>query len=52
MFDLEDYKKYWSKAELDEIISEIKAEFPNDELMFELHLMRALKIKEKPSSHS
>lgn len=47
MFNLEEFKKYWSKEELEKIVNEIRNEFPHDEMMFELHLMRVLKTREK-----
>lgn len=36
-------KKYNIKQEiLDKLIKEVKQEFPDDEMMFELHLIRAV----------
>jgi len=43
MFDIEDVKKELPGDKIDQLIREIRGEFPDDEMMFELHLMRAIK---------
>ena len=49
MFDLTKLMNQVPKEQVDKLTREIRAEFPDDEMMFELHLLRALKviIKEK-----
>ena len=43
MFYLNELKNQLPKGQVEKITAEIREEFPNDEMMFELHLMRALK---------
>lgn len=47
MFELEEIKKGLPKSQVDLLIKEIKEEFPEDEMMYELHLLRALKSLQK-----
>ncbi len=49
LFDIENlFKKVkLSEKEKTQLIKEVKAEFPDDEMMFELHLMRAINHLEK-----
>ncbi len=43
MFELEEIKKNLPKSKVDLLIKQIREEFPEDEMMYELHLLRALK---------
>ncbi len=43
MFDLTKLKNQVPKEQVKKLTQEIRAEFPDDEMMFELHLLRALK---------
>jgi hypothetical protein len=45
MFYIENLKNQLPKEIVDKLINEIREEFNNDEMMFELHLMRALKAQ-------
>ena len=43
MFELEEIKKDLPKSQVDLLIKQVREEFPEDEMMYELHLLRALK---------
>ncbi len=43
MFNLDELKNQLPKDQVEKLTKDIKKEFPDDEMMFELHLMRALK---------
>ena len=43
MFCFEDLKRDIPKEHLERLIIEVREEFPHDEMMFELHLLRAIK---------
>ena len=47
MFDVESVEKEvkLSKKKIEEIKKIVKKEFPHDRMMYELHLIRALKIR-------
>ena len=47
MFELEEIKKDLPKSQVDLLIKQVREDFPEDEMMYELHLLRALKSLKK-----
>lgn len=47
MFELEEIKKDLPKSQVELLIKQVREDFPEDEMMYELHLLRALKSLKK-----
>ncbi len=47
MFELEEIKNDLPKSQVDLLIKQVREDFSEDEMMYELHLLRALKSLKK-----